>query len=251
MEKEFLNVLKKIEQEYSHEGYTVEEKGYFLQQEHRYKKLYDILKRILDKKNKILDVGCYPGHFTLCLKEIGYNIVGIDKNPKRNFKFISHKSLKIKKCDIEKEDLPFKSGTFDKILFTEVFEHLYTDPIHALKEIKRVLKKNGKLILATPNGYSLKRIIYFLLGRGLGPDPFEGFNECILTGHHGHIREYSVRELKIFLKNIGFNIKSIDFVYYGHYKFRNHPLMSSILKLFYKIFYFFKPHLIIIARKSK
>ena len=97
MKTEFLNVLKKIEQEYSHEGYTVEEKDYFLQQKHRYKKLYDIFRSILNKREKILDVGCYPGHFTLCLKEIGYDIIGVDKNPERNAKFIFKKSLEIKK----------------------------------------------------------------------------------------------------------------------------------------------------------
>jgi len=251
IDKEFLNALQEIEKEY-YTGYeNSHEKNYFLQQKHRYTKLYDIFKSILNKNDKILDVGCYPSHFTLCLKKIGYNIIGVDKNPKRNLKFTLDKHLEIKKCNIEKNVLPFKNETFDKILFVEVFEHLYTNPIFALNEIKRVLKKEGKLILATPNGYSLKRIIYFLSGRGLGEDPFEGFETYKLIGHYGHIREYSVRELKIFLKNIGFTMEKIDFVYYGHYKFRNHPLISSSLRLFYNMFYFFRPHLMIIASKSK
>ncbi len=238
MSKEFLNVLQEIEMGYHKEGYILNEKHYFMQQKQRYKKLYGIFKMMLDKKDKILDVGCYPGHFTLCLKKIGYNVLGVDKNPKRNAKFISDHSLKIKKCNIEKEKLPFGSETFDKVLFVEVFEHLYTNPIFALKEIKRILKKDGKLIFATPNGYSLKRIIHFILGRGLGADPLEAFGEYVSVGHHGHVREYSIRELRIFLKDIGFNIESVDFVYYGHYKFRNRPLISFILKLFYSIFYF-------------
>jgi len=251
-DKEFTKRLLEIEEEYSGLGYGNDEKNYFVQQKKRYNKLYNILKKILNKNDKILDVGCYPGHFTLCLKKSGYDIIGIDKNPKRNFKFLLNKNLKIEECDIEKEKLPFKNDMFNKILFTEVFEHLYHNPIFTLQELKRVLKSDGKLILATPNGYSIKRMVHFFLGKGFGPDPFEEFNLYISIGHHGHIKEYVVNELKIFLKNIGFNIESISFVYYDeHYRFRNNPLISFSFRLFYKIFYFFRPHLIIVAGKIK
>lgn len=48
--------------------------------------------------------------------------------------------------DIHK--MPFKDNEFDVILCTEVFEHL-KNPFEASKEIKRILKDGGKLILTT------------------------------------------------------------------------------------------------------
>lgn len=58
--------------------------------------------------------------------------------PELNFVFL----------DAQKK-FPFKEEHFDKVIFTEVLEHLKDERI-ALKEIRRVLKKDGKLILSVP-----------------------------------------------------------------------------------------------------
>lgn len=46
-------------------------------------------------------------------------------------------------------NIPVKKSSFDAILCTEVFEHV-PDPIAAIKEFKRILKVNGKLIITAP-----------------------------------------------------------------------------------------------------
>lgn len=46
-------------------------------------------------------------------------------------------------------DIPTKSGTFDNVLCTEVFEHV-PDPVSAIKELVRVLKPGGRLIVTVP-----------------------------------------------------------------------------------------------------
>ncbi|MEW6036729.1 MAG: methyltransferase domain-containing protein [Pseudomonadota bacterium] len=45
--------------------------------------------------------------------------------------------------------LPFRDGEFDCVLCTEVFEHLH-DPLLAMKECSRVLKRGGRLFMSTP-----------------------------------------------------------------------------------------------------
>ncbi|MFC1584243.1 class I SAM-dependent methyltransferase [Fibrobacterota bacterium] len=45
--------------------------------------------------------------------------------------------------------LPFKSSSFHTVIFTEVLEHL-ADPHRALREISRVMKSDGKVILSVP-----------------------------------------------------------------------------------------------------
>ena len=161
---------------------------YFPQQIERYSKVYKNIKNIISKEDKILDVGCSPFHFTICLKNLGYNIVGVDKFLEKDKEILEKEKLEIKKCDIEKERLPFEDETFDKIIFLEVFEHLYNNQIFVLKEIRRVLKKDGVLIFATPNAYSPKRILKFIKGKGLGDDPYESSKALESLGYNTHIR---------------------------------------------------------------
>lgn len=112
-----------------------------------YKLIIDEIK--LKKGNTLLDVGCGTGEILkkLSTKYINVKLYGID---------ISQEMLKIAKkkdklskikyicCDAE--SLPFKDNTFDVLITNESFHH-YPNPQKALKEFKRVLKDNGKLIL--------------------------------------------------------------------------------------------------------
>jgi len=55
------------------------------------------------------------------------------------------------KADVMKK-LPFKNETFDTIVLSGVIEHL-ENPLKALRECSRVLKKRGILLMETPNPY--------------------------------------------------------------------------------------------------
>lgn len=54
------------------------------------------------------------------------------------------------------EQLPFQNDTFDAVLLIEVIEHIGPDR-EAIKEIQRVLRPGGVLVLTTPNGDTLPR----------------------------------------------------------------------------------------------
>lgn len=47
------------------------------------------------------------------------------------------------------DNIPFHDGTFDSVLCTQVFEHL-KDPFKSAREIHRVLKTGGKLLMTVP-----------------------------------------------------------------------------------------------------
>lgn len=56
-------------------------------------------------------------------------------------------------------DFPFLDNYADNIIASDVIEHL-TNPFHFLKECSRVLKSNGRLILATPNANGISNILW-------------------------------------------------------------------------------------------
>ena len=63
--------------------------------------------------------------------------------------------------DIEK--IPVKDNSFDIIICTEVLEHV-PNPIGALKEMARILKKGGKLLITTPLGSHIHQDPYHFYG---------------------------------------------------------------------------------------
>jgi len=84
------------------------------------------------------------------------------------------------------------------------FEHLRVDPAYALEEIRRVLQPDGVFYLTTPNLYRLGNVVSFALGRGLAFDPIHEYGKLRTVGHMGHIREYTVSEMRRFLMEAGF-----------------------------------------------
>jgi 2-polyprenyl-3-methyl-5-hydroxy-6-metoxy-1,4-benzoquinol methylase len=86
--------------------------------------------------------------------------------------------------------------TIDVVLFTEIIEHITFNPVRMWREIYRVLKPGGRIVVTTPNYYALRgrawRWIRFLKRFGGGIDTHN-----ILTEHTyaHHWKEYSLREL--------------------------------------------------------
>jgi len=111
-------------------------------------------------------------------------------------------ALKSHHFNIEKETFPFEASTFDVVLFCEILEHLLMDPLFALREIQRVLKIGGILILTTPNPARLENIARLLAGENVY-DPYSGY------GPYGrHQREYTLQELKLLLTHAGFEVQT-------------------------------------------
>ncbi|MEQ8905777.1 class I SAM-dependent methyltransferase [Ekhidna sp.] len=179
-----------------------------------------------DKRDSVLEIGSIPCHLTYLLSS-ECNVTGVDLEPNRNKEFINSNGLHIEKCDIETEKLPFDDQSFDKIVFLEVLEHLRINPIFTLKEISRVLKPSGRLILSTPNVSVLTRYEY-LKGLGYQGDPVEEFSKLETIGHMGHFRVFDFGDIKSMLNHVNLNICKTD--YYGAIP---QGFVSSILKPFY------------------
>lgn len=225
----------------------------FNDHKNRYKKDLELIDKYF-KGGKILDLGANPFHLTFCLKQLGYDIEGIDINPDYFKKFISKYNLIIKKTDIEIEKLPFKNNIFDFIILNEVFEHLRVNPIFTLKEINRVLKPGGILLLTTPNLYAIHKIFMFNLGRSFN-DAYDEFNKLNIYGYMGHIREYSTKEVRKFLEKTNFKIQQIiyrnDYSFFKYTGFKNISLkiLGLLIDLLMLVNPYWRRHQAIVARK--
>ena len=109
-------------------------------------------------------------------------------------------TFKFDHFNIEEESFPYGTAFFDVVLFCEIIEHLLMDPVAVLKEIKRVLKPGGTLILTTPNVSRLENVAKMIGGANIY-DPYSGY------GPYGrHNREYNKHDLFLLLDYLGFSM---------------------------------------------
>lgn len=163
------------------------------------------------EKLKVLDVGCFPYHLGAAMEMMNMDVYGIASE---------HEPLKNKKIaiiNIEKDKFPYKDNFFDIIVFTEVLEHLPQSPLHALKEMHRILAPRGNLLLTTPNiARSINRA-KMLLGKSVSYPLFQvlendGAGSNI---YHRHNREYTLSELTTLTSQAGFVVsKATHFISY-------------------------------------
>jgi len=104
---------------------------------------------------KVLDMGSI-GHGELkptlhhFLKDIDVGeVIGLDIKNGKDVDIV---------LDLNKKEYPIKSDSYDTIIAGEIIEHLDL-PFNFLKECKRILKPNGRLIVTTPNMTSICYIL--------------------------------------------------------------------------------------------
>lgn len=105
---------------------------------------------------KILDIGCGVGDFLLAAKNKGWDITGIE--PSQQAKTIANHRLGI--MPLDPSDIVNLDGfSFDVITMWHVLEHV-DDLLEQASQIARLLKPNGRLIIAVPNYQSYDAAYY-------------------------------------------------------------------------------------------
>jgi SAM-dependent methyltransferase len=110
-----------------------------------------------------LDCGCRDGEFTLkkaakigTTRISGIEIVGSNANTARS------RGIEVYCGDLQQQ-LPYKDASFDVVSVSQVIEHLSnTDGF--FREMNRILKKGGYIVISTPNLASLDSILLLMGG---------------------------------------------------------------------------------------
>jgi 2-polyprenyl-3-methyl-5-hydroxy-6-metoxy-1,4-benzoquinol methylase len=111
---------------------------------------------------EILDVGCGSGAYTRELVRLGAKVTATEIAPtplaraKRNLGDLAEQ-VDFRLEDAQALDLP--DSTFDKVLLTEVIEHV-PEPERAIAEAARVLRPGGVLVVSTPSRFSPMNLAY-------------------------------------------------------------------------------------------
>ena len=104
----------------------------------------DLINSLQPNKGKILDIGAGTGDFLSVAKNDGWYTIGVE--PSDRAKAIA----KNKGVSFVEESTELENGSFDVISMWHVLEHV-PDLDKQIKELKRLLKPTGTLIIAVPN----------------------------------------------------------------------------------------------------
>lgn len=205
-----------------------------------YLEMLDLVDELTDAGDRILEVGSLPCHLTYLLSERGMDVVGVDLNPGRMSEFIEESDLEVRTADIESEPLPAEDNSVDFVLFTEVLEHLRMNPLSVFEEFERVLRPGGKVLITTPNQYSLTKIWEYVHFRGIQNHAIDEWSKIEDLGHMGHVRRYAPVEVRQLCEHANLEVLETDFSNFGAPAGRQKSGFGPVANVLYKAFPFLR-----------
>jgi len=183
-------------------------KGYMECKLRKYLVISSLILKSVPLGSKILDVGCGPCDLTAILAKLGYSLTAIDdlrdpwhlmgKNRERIKNFAGEMGIELINEPIESVKL--EENSFDAALLIDILEHSL-NPRLLLNHVISSLKHGALLLIETPNSAALVKRIRILIGKSNYPSVhFIYFN---VGAYRGHVREYTISELKYMLKVSG------------------------------------------------
>ncbi|MFX1559082.1 MAG: class I SAM-dependent methyltransferase [Promethearchaeota archaeon] len=235
--------------------FTESNERYHIEQKEKLERIVDLF----EPCDRVLDVGCGDGWFgKRIIEDFGAEVHGVDISMDA-LKKAELSGLKVKKQDLDGNKLSYPNKYFDAVLCGDIIEHLINTEFF-LKEIRRVLKKNGFLILSVPNIATYYN--RFLLLAGKFPVGIESASELVFPPikakelyNTGHVRAYTKETITKLIVYHGFKIEDVkgvplivhnDFV---HDKFKKYVGISNSVEKFFARFPTLASVILIKARK--
>ena len=99
---------------------------------------------------RALELGCGPGKFVAMLASLGYEVTGIDPHGFAEWELIRARHRVDLRDGVAAEELPFADASFDAVACLGALLY-FDDPLRGLREMRRVLREGGRLVLRTVN----------------------------------------------------------------------------------------------------
>ena len=170
-----------------------------------------LTKYLIDRFNlkpgsKILDNGCGRGDFLEGFRVNGIDAYGCDLE----ISMVNKEGSQIifGGVNFEKDKLPFPDDYFDLVFTKSVIEHIH-NPSLFLKEMYRVLKPGGRIVVMVPDWYSCMYIFY---------------DDCT------HVQPYTMVGLRDTLRMMGFQNVSSEIFYQLPCVWR-YPIVKIVCKI--------------------
>jgi SAM-dependent methyltransferase len=154
------------------------------------------LNELFPQRGKLLEIGSFMGIFLNHIRADGWDVTGLEPyRPVADYAR-SQYGLKIIEALLPAAGLP--DGGFDAVVMLHVIEHM-PDPSQNLREIRRILRPGGVLVVETPRFDSL---MFKIFGR----------RERSISNCNGHIFFFTVPTLRQLIEKNGFEVFRVDLV---------------------------------------
>lgn len=171
--------------------------------------------------NGVLEIGCGNGYIAYLFSQLGYCVDGCDvyKDERRTdlFKRADIGYNRVNLNDVEPLAEWFDAD-YEIVLLGEVFEHILNNPAGLLRNIHRILKPSGLLVLTTPNPSTLANAVRVLRDQYIlwGTDEFLRSVKLdagkVIDAGGIHYREYPAWMIQNLLREVGFDVRECGYV---------------------------------------
>ncbi len=235
-------------------GHAVDGGGIADYFDNSYNRLVDMVRlseAYVSPGSRVLDVGMAYGFYTLALqRRTGSEVVGTElkENIPAYCSYLAAAGVAIEPWEAGEEELPFPNDYFDVVICAEMIEHLRFTPAILLREVHRVTKPSGRLLLTTPNISTLPNVLRLLRGKNIC-EPFAD-GEGSGFDNRAHPREYTAGEVRDCLDATGWEVEHRYFREYGpvirKHRFNPGTVVRAAIK---QSLYPYRRYLVFVARK--
>jgi SAM-dependent methyltransferase len=221
---------------------------FMLAQIHRLWVTMRIIQQFAENRSdfSLLDVGAFPFSLDIILREYvkfsGEITVTTNWNLEEPWIIaLRQRSITVKYTNLDpfvgsgidlpelKNYLDIPDNSVDLVVCTHVIEHLY-HPYCMIKDIFRVLKPGGKIVITTDNAFMLSAFFNVCNLNDYLHEPVEGTAAMSFHQWRGHNRFYSCQDIKTLLESAGFRFSQVHYYELLYNSFNNeffkHPVRS-------------------------
>ena len=159
--------------------------------------ILESVEAVLDTGGGLLDVGCGAGSVADLARASFQRVCGCDLSV-HALRHARQRGMAVACVDLNAGVLPYRDSSFDCVTCLEVIEHV-VDPLRLLKELRRVLRPHGQLVITTPNVRYFRNILKLVLE---GRFPHTTTDTFVWGG--GHLHYFTRTDLAQLLGEAGF-----------------------------------------------